>query len=232
MTGEYAETDKGGNAVKGNLFYRQDEIKTIISVRKLSREFRNFRSLYPDGNETGYTVGVTTPFWRDGSLNIYYDSWQREWRTSTWEMPPEGYEASLCLSKSLFIDDYSLRLRHTENNPEFGGTVRDQLRFNIVRNYYTNIIRLRFETIQSRADEVIKTGYLATCAIEFSFLRNRAKVAFSGFTIPDYDCRIYRYEFDIPGIMSIPFFLGDGINLNICYNYHISNRLQSMSVMT
>ena len=226
LTGEYAETDKGGKAVKGNLFFQQDKIKTLISVRKLSEDFKNFRSLYPDGNETGYTFGAAMPFWQDGSVNVFYESWQREWRTSTWEMPPEGNEGSLCFSKTILDNQYSIRLRHTENNPEFGGTARDQIRLNITRKYESKAFLFRFETIQSNSDSDIYTGYLTTCAFEFKFLRNRAKVSLSGFTVPDYDCRIYRYEYDIPGIMSVPFFIGDGVDLNIYYNYQISKSLQ------
>ena len=226
LSGEAAQTNNGGRAAIGKIYFKYDDVHTFIAGRMLSEDFNNFRSLYPDGNESGFTFGVSSPFWNDGVVNLFFDSWKRSWRTSTIDMPPEGYEGSLHFEKKIMNNQYSIRLRHTENNPDFGGTVREQIRFNLIREFGSNALKLRYETIRSSKDGDVNTGHLTTAAYELSCKHTRFSSAITGFAVPDYDCRIYRYEYDVPGMMSIPFFMGSGADVNLSSKSNISKYIR------
>lgn len=225
-SGEFAGAESGGTALVGRLLMRLERVKMELSGRFCSRDFKNLRSIFPDGNENGFTCGLSLKTLPEGIINAFFDSWNRPWRTSTCEMPPEGYKASLHIGQMYKDYYFSLRLRRTTTNPELDGLTRDQIRFSLEKRFARLTGKFRLERMQSLSDEGSYNGYLLSGGLEAPVPAGRLNFTLSGFQVPDYECRIYQYESDVPGIMLTPFYLGRGIKTNLLYDFSISRSVR------
>jgi hypothetical protein len=194
--------------------------------RDLSKDFKNLRGVYPEGNDRGISLGVNTRTWAGGEANLHFNSYHRPWRTYYYEMPPEGYDASAKLQQELENLSISFRIRQTASNPDLSGFFRNQYRLNIDRHFSGLKLRGRGEIIQSHSEgEDYYTGWLISAGFEARIFSGALNFSVSGFDTPDYDCRIYQYEAEVPGMMSVPFYLGTGMALNLKYEHFISQRV-------
>jgi len=225
VAAEYASMVDGGDALYASIMLNSGETVVQISGRDISEKYQNLRSVYPDGNETGISLGFRTSPWKNAEYNIYLDSWRRPWRTYNWETPPEGYEASMQYSQEIGEWDFDLRLRQTENNPEFGGTTRNQIRLNLKRDFSEILGKIRFEILNSSSVSGENTGFMISNSWGIRSAYNSIEIALSLFDVPDYECRIYQYERDVPGLISVPFYYGKGLAGNIYYRHFLINSI-------
>lgn len=199
--GEAARVRSGGTAGLIRLqFSAGAKAKAEISGRNYSQKYKNLRSVAPAGNEIGYTFAASVNPWKGGEVKFYGDIWRRPWRTYVYDSPPEGRETSLYLAQRYGRYYLGLRARRTFSVTGVEDLTRDGLRFRMKRDFGRFIGRFRVEWSESDDVGIKHKGFLISCGSGGFFHRNsRFEFDLSYFNIPDYDCRIYQYEYDVPG---------------------------------
>ena len=219
--GEYSQTSGGGQAVITGARLQRDKVSFSLSFYSFSRDYWNLHAIVPEGNKTGYTGGLTVKPWPGGTVNLLLDYWQRPWRTYYDEMPPEGVKSSVSVRHKWGQQEASLRIRRTRSGIGSELLDRNQFRLNYEIPAGSANYRLRFETMNSVTEEAEHWGYLLSAQANAPYKKMRGHLSLAYFRVPDYDSRIYLYEYDVPGRISVPFYSGNGIAGNAVYKWEI-----------
>ena len=221
FSGEYSQTSEGGQAVVTGARLRRDKVSFSLSYYSFSEDYWNLHSIIPEGNKTGYSGGLTLKPWPGGVVNLLLDYWKRPWRTYYDEMPPEGEKASVSMRQKWGNNSVSMRIRRTSSGVGSDLLDRNQFRLNYEIKAGSVAHRLRFETMNSVTGDEKHWGYLVSAQSNVPYRKMRGHLSFAFFRVPDYDCRIYLYEYDVPGRISVPFYSGNGIAANAVYKWEI-----------
>ena len=223
--GEFARTSSGGTGGLARFQLSFEGITSQLSLRDFSRDFKNLRSIEPEGNERGCTFAFSLKPWKGGLVNACIDFWRRPWRTYSYEMPPAGFQTSLFLAHKISECNFSLRLRKSFTDRGGDGLTRNQFRLNGERDLGRIAVRLRFERMESSSLEGDDVGFLISGGFKGHLFSGRWELSVSRFEIPDYDCRIYQYQADVPGMFGVPFYYGNGFNVNAVYKLNLFSGL-------
>ena len=219
--GEFARTSSGGTAGLARFQLKFDKVTCQLSMRDFSPDYKNLRSIEPDGNERGFTLAFSLKPWQGGLVNAYIDSWRRPWRTYSYEMPPAGYQTALFIKQKISDYELSFRLRKTYNDRGSDELIRNQFRLNVERDLGRITVRLRFEKMAASSSESDEVGCLISGGLKGGLFTGRGELSVSRFEIPDYDCRIYQYQANVPGMFGVPFYFGNGFNVNVVYKLNL-----------
>jgi hypothetical protein len=223
LAGELAKTSTEGLAVINRALYSAPSYISEVQLRYLSPEFKNYRSPYPEGDETGGRITFSSNPWLNGKITSYYDYGQKEWRTSNYDSPPSKSDVAFCAEQKWRKYLLSIRFRETESGDISENLTRKQFRITMKRESELLSTTMRLERMVSVSAGEIFTGYLASIRLSKDLLKGRAEFSLSSFRIPDWDCRIYLYEPDIPGRLSVEAFQGNGTDVNLVYKVKAFN---------
>jgi len=221
FSGEYSQTSEGGQAVVTSARLERDNVSFSLSYYSFSEDYWNLHAIVPEGNKSGYTGGLTVKPWPGGTVNLLLDYWQRPWRTYFDEMPPEGVKSSVSIRYKWGKQAAALRIRRTRSGVGSDLLDRNQFRLNYEIKAGSAAYRLRFETMNSETVDDNQWGYLVSAQSNVPFKKMRGHLSIAYFRVPDYDCRIYLYEYDVQGRISVPFYYGNGIAANAVYKWEI-----------
>ena len=225
ISGEFSHCRNGGRATSSGAVYKGDKVSCGIAFYDFSKDYWNLHSVIPEGNKTGYTGGLTVKPWPGGMVNLLLDLWQRPWRTYYEEMPPEGEKASANIRHAWDNKIVSLRVRQTRSGSGAGMLKRNQYRLTYKTVVNKIGLKFRFETMQSVTAEESRSGHLISTQANIPWKRMSGHLGFAYFRVQDYDCRIYLYEYDVPGRILVPFYYGNGITANAVYKWKPVNGL-------
>ena len=223
--GEFAKTSFGGTAFISRLKVKFPNVMVQLEFRNLERNFKNLRAIYPQGNECGITFALMLKPWKKAEIAAMSDIWKNPWRTYSYEMPPEGFKNSICFTQSISPYRFSFRLRKTYNSRGGDPLTRNQIRLKGERKFPGMILRCRFEMMEAITEDESATGYMLSNEIKASTTLGNVSLALSYFTIPNYDCRIYQYQDDVPGTFYVPFYYGNGFNVNAVYELSLRSEI-------
>ncbi len=179
-------------------------------------------------NEIGFYTGfkLGTKF---GTLNFYYDQFQKPKTSNTLLFSSNGYEFLVYYNYKIFPKT-ELRIKYIYQNKEVESDFNEvkSLINNVSNNMRLEILfdssqKLKMKTrleLISISQSKKENGYLISEDINYSFHNN---LQFNGriilFRTHSYNSRLYAYENDLPGIMTIPALYGEGIRWYILIKY-------------
>ena len=217
--GEIARCENGGAALTCYVGAELPGLKIRLAARHFDRDFRNIRGVVPEGNKEGISGGVIIDNVIGGTLNGCFDIWRKPWRTYNREMPPEGHDESLSYRRKFNTVEISLRLRRKVNSSLCDNYEYRQVRFNIEKRADRFSAGCRLEKIHASPDENDYRGYLLSWWMIARAFQGELRFRITGFDCPDYSCRIYQYEPDVPGLFKVPFYYGSGKRLALRYRW-------------
>lgn len=220
--GEIARMKSGGIGALMRVQFITERMMVEILGRDFDRDFRNLRSAFPDGNEKGFTIAADIRPWKGGVVKCYSDIWQRPWRTYLYSIPPEGRETSLFAGQHYKGYHFGLRLRRTVSDRGGEELTRGQVRVNLERKFRRFSLRFRVERSMSDDGGAAHYGHIFSSGASARFISwTNIDFDITYFKAPVYDCRIYQYEYDVPGLMRAPFYLGEGLKMNMVVRFRI-----------
>ena len=225
LEGELAGTNAGGSAGIARCLINQENAAVSLAYLKMNESYDNFRSLYSGGNIEQFVFGISLKPWKNAKFNLLYDSFKRPWRTYFEKMPPQGIKYSLQIEQKIGTRTVSARIRRTRSGSGIDDSIRDQYRLDFSSNAKWGRYGFRAEAMSADDNDDSNLGILLSALLNLKLARGQIVLKIAGFQIPDYDCRIYQYEYDVPGRILIPFYYGNGVAFNSVYTLRMRSGL-------
>ncbi|MEJ5350400.1 MAG: helix-hairpin-helix domain-containing protein [Melioribacteraceae bacterium] len=234
--------------ISGEMAYHQNSIAAINTAKleadkNLSVLFsyryyhNNFISLYGNSfgenssvqNEIGFYTGISlkTKF---GNFNFYYDQFQNPKTDNTLLFSSNGKEFLIYYYYKIFPKT-ELRVKYKHQNKEITNNSNElkSLINRITNNFRIEILfnsssKLKFKSrleLISLSQSQRENGYLISEDINYLPNKNLqlyGRVIF--FRTDSYNSRLYEYENDLPGIMTIPALYGEGMRWYLMIKYN------------
>ncbi|MDH7604707.1 MAG: helix-hairpin-helix domain-containing protein [Melioribacter sp.] len=233
--------------INGEFAYNKNSIASINTInleaeKNLSLIFShryypaNFISLHGNSfgenpsvqNEIGFYTGILfrTKF---GTFHFYYDQFHKPKASNTLSFSSNGYEFLIYYYYKIF-QRTELRIKYKYQNKEIESnlnevkslinSITNNLRLEILFNSSQKLkLKTRLELISLSQLEK-ENGYLISEDINYSLHKNLyfyGRIIF--FRTNSYNSRLYAYENDLPGIMSVPVLYGEGMRWFILIKY-------------
>ena len=253
--GELARSKSRGWAFIGSTIMETQKFSVVFSYRRYDPDYQNPHGQgFGTGgtqNEEGCYFGLSGKIPPKTRLSLYYDLFRKPWRTYSIPVPTRGDDLFVQLiqkcSSSLSI---TLRARfrrgeHLNQGTTPGGRKIDVLQDRIHRLFrfdctYHPLSRLRLKSrIETATVRYPRTeGEITTPSHEETGLllyqdvsyhptpRLRLSARWITFDTPSYDSRIYAFENDLPGVLSISPLYGNGSRWYILIRWKVLRCLQ------
>ncbi|MCX7797441.1 MAG: helix-hairpin-helix domain-containing protein [Melioribacter sp.] len=234
LSGEFAYYNSLVASINNLSFEVSKNLSLLFSLRIYPP---NFWSLHgnPFGeksvtqNETGFYSGIyiKTTF---GNFNFYYDQFKFPKGTSNSYLPAKGEEFLIFYYHKIFKNT-ELRIKYKKEKKEQETVVNninvlyprtiENIRLEI-QNNLTNKLKLktRIEYISTKFYQQNEKGLMIFEDINYNPIKTLkifTRVIF--FKTDSYYSRIYQYENDLPGLVTIPFVYGEGMRWYILFKY-------------
>lgn len=250
LSGEFARSQNGAYSFITNGIINFDRFDLVLSARRFSPEFQNFRSLAfgnTDGsrNEDGLYLGVNIKVLPQLSFSFYFDSYQHPWPKYLYPFPSEGRDQMFYFYykphskfqlqtrlKIKTVDKQSLVLDRFESIDKLlsGNKYNARIQLDYITNN-GNSFRSRIEynfvdwnkrnlNFQALQDTA---GFLLYNQISTNIgERINVKSRLCFFNAPSYDVRFYVFENDVPGIMKLKMLQHNGKRFFLLFQYKVS----------
>ncbi|MFH1943424.1 MAG: hypothetical protein ABIL68_15085, partial [bacterium] len=240
LTGEIARSQSGGSAFIGNAIVDINNLTFVLSCRHFDPDFHNPRS-HSFGsaevcNEEGVYLGFAGKLSPSTRVSLAYDLLRKPWRTYTTPVPTRGNDLLLQIEQKwsrTFSSILRARLRQDESLEK--GSVPPGREVDILQNRFHHLLRFelryhptRWLQLRTRFEGITvlypgipgaihcttqkETGRLIYQDIR---VEPHAHIRFSArwifFDTPSYDSRVYEFENDLPGVLTIRSVYGRGI---------------------
>ena len=233
MSGEFAYNKNSIASINTVNFEVEKYLSLIFSYRYYPA---NFISLHGNSfgenskvqNEIGFYTGILfkTKF---GTFNFYYDQFQKPKTSNSLSFSSDGYEFLIYYYYKIFPRT-ELRIKYKYQNKEVESNLNEvkslinnitnNIRFEILFNSSEKLkLKTRLELI-SISQSQKENGYLISEDINYSLHQNLhffGRIIF--FRTNSYNSRLYAYENDLPGMMTIPALYGEGMRWYILIKY-------------
>lgn len=224
LSSEYGRNIDNGQGIIANFKYQSNfNVSTAVSYHNFSRNFRNLRSLYPDGNDEGFSYGFSAKLGKYNKLNLLYETSAKPWRTYYDETPPEKDSKSVNFERNTgYMNSLSMRIKQSIVDSGNENAINNQFRFTcrhwLHRSKYFPFYGFdaRAEIMQYVGESYVENGWLLSLT-PYYFPVKKLLFTLTAFHVPSYNSRIYMYENDVPGKLSIPFYYGNGAAVNAVY---------------
>ncbi|MFC1502259.1 ComEA family DNA-binding protein [bacterium] len=232
ICGEIAQSESGGWACLINTITKLGRWTIAASIRYYDPLYQN-RHSHSFGtskvqNETGEYFGIKGRVTRTTRLSLFYDVFRKPWRTYFIPVPTRGNDLFLQLDQKITaILNFSIRTRFRQNEQMGEGVLPSGQETDLLQNrnhhQYRCETRLEpFKWIQLRTRLVMVTVHHPENQGRVFTLDNRERgflfyqnlrwdiikwltiyLRWTYFNTPSYDSRIYVFENDLPGVLSI-----------------------------
>lgn len=253
--GEFAQSRSRGWAITGNTIADLDKVSLVVSYRRYDPDFQNPHGLgfgygLPQ-NQEGFYFGLSGKIGSGTQISLFYDLFRKPWRTYSIPVPTRGDDLFVQFDKkfSSALDiHFRVRLRRGEvlktgmtlskREKDFledriHGLYRFELRFRP-----SSRLRLKSRVEISRVfypevwGEVYSLSHKETGFLLFEdfWYRPFRKLTMSArwitFDTGSYDSRIYEFENDLPGVLTIKPLYGKGFRWYLLLRCRIFRILQ------
>jgi len=252
---EVARSRSEGWAFIGNSIIDMGRSLLVFSYRHFDPFFQNSRShsfcTSDVSNEEGFYWGFRYTFSKQTRLSFYYDAYRRPWRTYSIPVPVRGDDLFIQVDQAWSSTvDLTLRARFNRRETMHEGFLNEDLTTSFLRDRQGRVSRIelryrpmsvlslksRFETValyypESRGivshPATRESGFLFYQDIGF---RPQSSVNISVrwifFDTDSYDSRVYEFEGDVPGVLSIRPLYGKGHRGYIIFRWKIAKNLR------
>lgn len=242
ITGESAQSQSKGWAHLHAINYQSGTVQWCLAWRNLDPDFQNFYGycFQPSPrNIQGYYLGVQFKLNKKMYIKAYADQWKRKWRTYTTPIPGSGQKLMIQF-KVKKIKNTTLKIRWIRKiKNEFISTLNekgmtfdqlvpclaDHFRVEIQQKIHKNwslkgqVSHHSITTIKS------ETGILGYLGIQGKINNLFIKARWTLFNTESWYTRIYLYEFDLPGKLSIPVYYDQGASQLLFLKWRYKNQL-------
>lgn len=236
LSGEFAYNNNTVASINIAQIEADKNFSIIFSLRYFPMNFVNLHgnSFGEKGtvqNELGFYTGI---YFKTliGSFNLYYDQFRFLKASNSINFPSNGNEFLIYYNNKIFRNG-ELRLKYKYENKEVESTNNEiytlakrkieNLRFDFSYNASHKLkLKTRIETIYFTQAHKEK-GYLLFQEINYrpyKFLQLNGRIIF--FQTDSYNSRLYEYENDLAGVITIPALYGEGIRWYILIKYNTS----------
>ncbi len=220
-----------------NIFFNINKnISLIFSLRNYPENFfsihgNSFGEKSTVQNETGFYTGLKLST-RYGNINFYHDIFKYRDVSNITSYPLKGNELLIyydcILTKKLkFMLKYKFKKKYYEsvtyNTISLSPTSYKNIRFDFLYRLSRNInyrTRIEYVYLQKNSSATNEKGLLHYEDIIYiinKFFQINGRIVF--FRTDSYDSRIYEYENDLMGIITIPALYGEGMRWYIMLKY-------------
>jgi hypothetical protein len=240
LSGETARSRSGGMAWIVNQIMDLKKCVLALSCRRYDPDFQNPRSRgFGNGdtqNEEGIYLGFSGRMDSRTKLNLYFDIYRNPWRSYLIPVPTSGNDLLIQIERR-FSQGFTflLRSRFRKSSVLLEGATTNGHLLNMLRNRMQNQVRIelrfkpspelrfktRFETVnlfypkltgEVRCSESREKGFLLFHEMN---LKTKSRFQFTArwitFDTDSYDSRIYAFENDLPGVLTIKPLYAQGI---------------------
>jgi hypothetical protein len=255
LSGEIAKCSSSGWALIGNSILDLGNASFVVSYRRYDPNFQNphSHSFGSDQvrNEEGFYFGLTVKITKSTQLRFYYDAFRKPWRTYYTPIPTRGDDLFVQLDKK-FSPALAITLRarfrrgeKLETGTTSTGLARDLIQdrnhhlYRFVLQYRPSPrlkLRSRLETVNVSYPKIwgkiscpshAETGLLIYQDLWIQPIpRLTITARWITFDTEAYDSRIYEFEGDLPGLLTIQPLYGKGSRWYLLLRYQTTRLLQ------